>query len=104
MSYSRGKALDWLLTVLCDQSITYKAYSNNLMPASHKQPHLLLFYSDWCFSCSQVSTGTAGTVARAILPRVLVLAGYAAKTISGVSVKNTKFSYCTTAYRYFNYY
>lgn len=36
------------------QSITYKAYSNNLMPASHKQPHLLLFYSDWCFSCSQV--------------------------------------------------
>jgi len=36
------------------QSITYKAYSNTLMPNSYKQPYLLLFYSDWCFSCAQV--------------------------------------------------
>ena len=48
---------DWL-SILTSwlQSITYKAYSNNLVPASHKQPHLLLFYSDWCFSCSQVNS------------------------------------------------
>jgi len=36
------------------QSVTYKAYSNLLMPNSYKQPHLILFYSDWCFSCAQV--------------------------------------------------
>jgi len=36
------------------QSISYKAYANNLVPNSYKQPYLLLFYSDWCFSCAQV--------------------------------------------------
>jgi len=36
------------------QSVTYKAYSNTLVPSSFKQPHLILFYSDWCFSCAQV--------------------------------------------------
>jgi len=36
------------------QSITYKAYANNLVPNSYKQPYLILFYSDWCFSCAQV--------------------------------------------------
>lgn len=36
------------------QSITYKAYINTLAPNSFKQPYLLLFYSDWCFSCAQV--------------------------------------------------
>lgn len=36
------------------QSITYKAYINTLSPSSFKQPYLLLFYSDWCFSCAQV--------------------------------------------------
>lgn len=36
------------------QSITYKAYANTLVPNSYKQPYLILFYSDWCFSCAQV--------------------------------------------------
>ena len=36
------------------QSITYKAYANTMVPNSHKQPYLVLFYSDWCFSCAQV--------------------------------------------------
>ena len=36
------------------QSITYKAYTNTVVPNSSKQPYLLLFYSDWCFSCAQV--------------------------------------------------
>jgi len=36
------------------QSITYKAYTNTIVPNSGKQPYLLLFYSDWCFSCAQV--------------------------------------------------
>jgi len=36
------------------QSVTYKAYSNNLVPNSFQQPHIILFYSDWCFSCAQV--------------------------------------------------
>ena len=34
--------------------MTYKAYSTTLVPSSYKQPHLVLFYSDWCFSCAQV--------------------------------------------------
>ena len=36
------------------QSITYKAYTNTVVPNSAKQPYLILFYSDWCFSCAQV--------------------------------------------------
>jgi len=36
------------------QSVTYKAYANTLVPNSYKQPYLILFYSDWCFSCAQV--------------------------------------------------
>lgn len=35
-------------------SVTYKAYANTIVPNSYKQPYLLLFYSDWCFSCAQV--------------------------------------------------
>ena len=37
------------------QSITHKAYTNTVLPNSSKQPYLLLFYSDWCFSCAQVT-------------------------------------------------
>ncbi len=36
------------------QSITSKAYWNNILPNSAKQPYLILFYSDWCFSCLRV--------------------------------------------------
>ncbi len=31
-----------------------QAYWNNVLPNSKKQPYLILFYSDWCFSCLRV--------------------------------------------------
>lgn len=36
------------------QSITSKAYYNTVFPNSDKQPYLILFYSDWCFTCLRV--------------------------------------------------
>ena len=33
------------------QSITSKAYWNTVHPNSASQPYLILFYSDWCFTC-----------------------------------------------------
>ena len=36
------------------QSITSRAYWNNVLPNSAKQPYLIMFYSDWCFSCIRV--------------------------------------------------
>lgn len=35
-------------------SITTKAYENKIVPKSYQVPHLILFYSDWCFACLQV--------------------------------------------------
>ncbi|XP_040568648.1 dnaJ homolog subfamily C member 16 [Lepeophtheirus salmonis] len=35
-------------------SITSKAYYSTVLPASNKQPYLILFYSDWCFTCSRI--------------------------------------------------
>ncbi|XP_066997779.2 dnaJ homolog subfamily C member 16 [Anabrus simplex] len=35
-------------------SITARAYENKLVPKSYRVPHLILFYSDWCFACLQV--------------------------------------------------
>ncbi len=32
----------------------FQAYWNNILPNSAKQPYLILFYSDWCFSCLRV--------------------------------------------------
>ena len=36
------------------QSITSKAYWNTVLPNSSKQPYLILFYSDWCFTCLRI--------------------------------------------------
>ena len=36
------------------QSITSKAYWNRVLPKSHEKPYLILFYSDWCFTCQRV--------------------------------------------------
>ena len=36
------------------QSITSKAYWNTVLPNSEKQPYLILFYSDWCFTCLRI--------------------------------------------------
>ncbi|KAJ1527591.1 hypothetical protein ONE63_007554 [Megalurothrips usitatus] len=35
-------------------SVTTKAYENNLVPKSFRTPYLILFYTDWCFSCLQI--------------------------------------------------
>ena len=36
------------------QSITSKAYYSTILKNTKKQPYLLLFYSDWCFTCLRV--------------------------------------------------
>lgn len=36
------------------QTISNKAYYNTVLPNSKKQPYLILFYSDWCFTCLRV--------------------------------------------------
>ena len=36
------------------QSITSKAYYNTILPNSYKQPYLILFYSDWCYTCLRI--------------------------------------------------
>jgi len=41
-------------TVFHKQTITSKAYYNTVLPNSAKQPYLLLFYSDWCFTCLRI--------------------------------------------------
>ena len=41
-------------TVFHKQTVTSKAYYNTILPNSSRQPYLLLFYSDWCFTCLRV--------------------------------------------------
>lgn len=36
------------------QSITAKAYWNNVVPNTEKEPYLILFYSDWCYTCLRI--------------------------------------------------
>ena len=36
------------------QSITSKAYYSTVLKNSKKQPNLILFYSDWCFTCLRI--------------------------------------------------
>ncbi|BES96863.1 DnaJ domain [Nesidiocoris tenuis] len=42
------------ITLFHKLSITARAYENNIIPKSYRTPHLILFYSDWCFPCLQV--------------------------------------------------
>jgi len=41
-------------TIFHKQTITSKAYYKTILPNSSKQPYLILFYSDWCFTCLRV--------------------------------------------------
>lgn len=36
------------------QSITSKAYYSTVLKNTKKQPYLILFYSDWCFTCLRI--------------------------------------------------
>ncbi|XP_053688060.1 dnaJ homolog subfamily C member 16 isoform X2 [Sabethes cyaneus] len=36
-------------------SITSKYYETNIVPKSHHTPQILMFYSDWCFSCMKAA-------------------------------------------------
>ena len=36
------------------QSISSKAYYNTILPNSQKRPYLILFYSDWCYTCLRI--------------------------------------------------
>ncbi|XP_015605119.1 dnaJ homolog subfamily C member 16 isoform X2 [Cephus cinctus] len=42
------------ITLFHKMSITYRAFENTIVPKSYRTPHLILFYSDWCFACLQV--------------------------------------------------
>ncbi|KAL0267988.1 UNVERIFIED_CONTAM: hypothetical protein PYX00_010093 [Menopon gallinae] len=42
------------ITLFHKLSITTRAFENKLMPKSYIMPHLILFYSDWCFSCLKI--------------------------------------------------
>ncbi|XP_039296938.1 dnaJ homolog subfamily C member 16 [Nilaparvata lugens] len=42
------------ITLFHKMSVSARAFENVLMPKSHRQPYLLLFYSDWCFACLQM--------------------------------------------------
>ncbi|KAJ9586685.1 hypothetical protein L9F63_019723, partial [Diploptera punctata] len=42
------------ITLFHKLSITTRAYENKLVPKSYRVPHLIMFYSDWCFACLQV--------------------------------------------------
>lgn len=50
----RFKFNDRDITLFHKLSITTRAFENILVPKSFRTPHLLLFYSDWCFACLQV--------------------------------------------------
>ena len=34
--------------------MNFRAFEKSIIPKSYRTPHLLLFYSDWCFACLQV--------------------------------------------------
>ena len=36
------------------QSITEHAYYNTILPESTGKPYLIMFYSDWCFTCMRL--------------------------------------------------
>lgn len=42
------------ITLFHKLSVTTRAFENNLLPKSFTTPHLILFYSDWCFSCLKI--------------------------------------------------
>lgn len=43
------------ITFFHKMSVTARQYENNLVPKSQHIPHLVLFYTDWCFSCLQAA-------------------------------------------------
>lgn len=43
------------ITVFHKMSITSRQFENNLLPKSQNIPHLILFYTDWCFPCLQAA-------------------------------------------------
>nr|CAD7444027.1 unnamed protein product [Timema bartmani] len=42
------------VTLFHKLSVTTRGYENKLVPKSQRLPYLIMFYSDWCFACSQV--------------------------------------------------
>lgn len=42
------------VTVYHKLRVTTRAYENKLVPKSYEVPYLIMFYSDWCFSCLNV--------------------------------------------------
>ena len=39
-----------------------QAYYHSVLPKSARQPYLIMFYSDWCFSCSKAEPTWANLV------------------------------------------
>ena len=36
------------------QSITYQQFYSDILPASNAKPYIILFFSDWCFTCLRI--------------------------------------------------
>ena len=36
------------------QSITYQQYYSDILPQSTEKPYIILFFSDWCFTCLRI--------------------------------------------------
>jgi len=51
----RGPFHDQDISLFHKLSITTKYYETNVMPKSKVTPHIIMFYSDWCFACMRAA-------------------------------------------------
>lgn len=51
----RGHFSDQDISLFHRLSITSKYYETNVLPKSKATPHIIMFYSDWCFACMRAA-------------------------------------------------
>lgn len=44
----------YMISSIINFHFIFRAYENQLVPKSYRTPYLILFYSDWCFTCLQM--------------------------------------------------
>lgn len=52
----RGHFQEQDISLFHKLSITTKYYDTNVMPKSKTTPHIIMFYSDWCFACMRAAS------------------------------------------------
>lgn len=52
---NRGHFHEQDISLFHKLSITTKYYDTNVVPKSKNTPHILMFYSDWCFACMRAA-------------------------------------------------